>query len=143
MEKPLISFILPYYDLPAEMLCECIDSILALSLRDNEWEIIVVDDGSEMSPMDDLKKYGDHLIYIRQNNKGLSEARNTGIQMARGEYLQFIDSDDLLLQAPYDHCIDMARRKHPDVIVFDFTTTGISVSKGESVDTGATLVTIG
>ena len=135
MEKPLISFILPYYDLPVGMLCECIDSILALSLSDNEREIIVVDDGSEKSPMDDLRKYGDHLIYIRQNNKGLSEARNTGIQMARGEYLQFIDSDDLLLQTPYDHCIDIARQKHPDIVVFDFTTTGIPVSNYADTDT--------
>lgn len=134
MEKPLISFILPYYDLPVGMLCECIDSILALSLSDSEREIIVVDDGSEKSPMDDLRKYGDDIIYIRQNNKGLSEARNTGIQMARGEYLQFVDSDDLLLQAPYGHCLDIARQKHPDIIVFDFTTTGTTVSHYTDLD---------
>jgi len=128
MEKPLISFILPYFDLPVKMLCECIDSILALSLDISQREIIVIDDGSEKSPMEELKKYGDDIIYIRQKNKGLSEARNTGIQMARGEYLQFVDSDDLLLQAPYEHCIDLARQKHPDIIVFDFTTTGSTVS---------------
>ena len=127
MEKPLISFILPYYDLPAAMLCECIDSILALSLSASQREIIVIDDGSKISPMEELKKYGDHIIYIRQKNLGLSEARNTGIQMARGEYLQFVDSDDLLIQSPYEHCIDLARQKHPDIIVFDFTTTGSTV----------------
>lgn len=134
MEKPLISFILPYYDLPVGMLCECIDSILALSLSNSEREIIVVDDGSETCPMDDLKKYGDDILYIRQNNKGLSEARNTGIQMARGEYLQFVDSDDLLLQTPYEHCIDIARQKKPDIIVFDFTTTGSTVSNYTDMD---------
>lgn len=123
MEKPLISFILPYYNLPVGMLCECIDSILALSLSNSEREIIVVDDGSENSPMDDLKKYGDDILYIRQNNKGLSEARNTGIQMARGEYLQFVDSDDLLLQTPYEHCISLIREHHPEMVVFRFTHT--------------------
>ena len=123
MEKPLISFILTYFDLPVQMLCECIDSILALSLNSSEREIIVIDDGSEQSPMNNLQKYGDDIIYIRQKNMGLSEARNTGIQMARGQYLQFVDSDDLLIKAPYEHCINIARQKQPDIIVFDFTAT--------------------
>ena len=123
MEKPLISFILTYFDLPVQMLCECIDSILALSLNSSEREIIVIDDGSEQSPMNNLQKYGDDIIYIRQKNMGLSEARNTGIQMARGQYLQFVDSDDLLIKAPYEHCINIARQKQPDIIDLDFTTT--------------------
>jgi len=124
MEEPLISFILTYYDLPVKMLCECIDSILALSLRNFEREIIIVDDGSGKSPINDLMKYEDHIIYIRQKNQGLSAARNTGIQMARGEFLQFIDGDDLLLQPPYEHCIDLIRFNHPEMVVFNFTHTG-------------------
>lgn len=124
MEKPLISFILTYYNLPVQMLCECIDSIRILSLRPVEREIIVVDDGSEKSPMDELNQYGDDIIYIRQKNKGLSEARNTGIQMAKGEYLQFVDADDRLIQAPYEHCIDLIRSNHPEMVVFNFTHSG-------------------
>lgn len=124
MEKPLISFILTYYNLPVQMLCECIDSISILSLRPVEREIIVVDDGSEKSPMDELNQYGDDIIYIRQKNKGLSEARNTGIQMAKGEYLQFVDADDRLIQAPYEHCIDLIRSNHPEMVVFNFTHSG-------------------
>lgn len=124
MEKPLISFIITDFNLPVKMLCECIDSILALSLRSCEREIIVVDDGSETSPMNDLAKYGEDIIYIRQKNKGLSEARNTGIQMARGEYMQFVDGDDLLLQAPYEHCVDLVRFSHPEMVVFNLTRTG-------------------
>lgn len=124
MEKPLISFILTYYNLPVQMLCECIDSIMALSLRPVEREIIVVDDGSETSPMNDLLTYGGNIIYVRQENKGLSEARNTGIQMARGEYLQFVDGDDLLVQTAYEHCIDLIRFSHPEMVVFNFTHSG-------------------
>lgn len=124
MEEPLISFILTYYNLPVKMLCECIDSIMALSLRAVEREIIVVDDGSETSPMNDLLPYSGNIIYVRQENKGLSEARNTGIQMARGEYLQFIDGDDMLVQAAYEHCIDLVRSSHPEMVVFRFTQTG-------------------
>jgi glycosyltransferase involved in cell wall biosynthesis len=45
-QAPLISFIIPVYDVPADILCECINSIMALSLRAYEREIIVVDDGS-------------------------------------------------------------------------------------------------
>ena len=121
MEKPLVSFILTYYNLPVEMICECVDSILALSLHPSEREVIVVDDGSESSPVNDLMKYGNDIIYIRQVNQGLSGARNTGIQMATGEYLQFVDGDDLLVKAPYEHCLDLIRNSHPEMVIFDFT----------------------
>ena len=125
LEKPLVSFILTYYNLPVKMLCECIDSILVLIMQPCEREIIVVDDGSESSPMNDLMKYGDDIIYIRQQNKGLSEARNTGIQAARGTYLQFVDGDDMLAKVPYEHCLDIARSCGPDMVVFDFTKSTV------------------
>lgn len=121
MEKPLISFIIAYYELPARMLCECIDSILALSLRVFEREIIVIDDGSANAPMGELTKYGEDIIYIRQAHKGLSVARNTGIQMATGTYLQFVDSDDKLIRPAYEHCIDLIRFNAPEMVMFDFT----------------------
>ena len=121
MEKPLVSFILTYYNLPVEILCECIDSILTLSLQPQKREVIVIDDGSESSPMNDLMKYGDDIIYVRQQNQGLSGARNTGIQMATGEYLQFVDGDDMLAKAPYEHCLDIIRKNHPEMVIFDFT----------------------
>ena len=105
------------------MLCECIDSILALSLRPFEREIIIVDDGSNVSPMNGLMQYGDEIIYIRQKNSGLSVARNNGIEMARGEYLQFVDSDDHLIQVPYEHCLDLIRLNNDiDMVMFDFTS---------------------
>ena len=108
MEKPLISFILTYYNLPVNMLCQCIDSVMALSLSPEEREIIVVDDGSKDSPVNSLMKYGDDITYIRQRNQGLSEARNTGIQMAAGQYLQFVDGDDLLNTDAYEHCLQIS-----------------------------------
>ena len=69
MERPFVSFIISCYNLPESMLCTCIDSILALSLQPSEREIIVVDDGSENSPIDGLMKYGDDITYIRQRNQ--------------------------------------------------------------------------
>lgn len=119
--QPLVSFIITCYNLPAKLIGECIDSIRKLSLKESEREIIVVDDGSEESPINELMRYGDEVIYLRQRNKGLSEARNAGIQMARGEYLQFIDGDDRLLPAAYDFCLDIVREKSPEMLLFDFT----------------------
>lgn len=121
-QQPLVSFILTDYNLPTDMLCECIDSILQLTLRDDEREIIIVDDGSDNSPMNDLLKYGDEIIYVRQKNGGVSSARNTAMNMARGKYLQFVDGDDRLIKDPYEHCLDIIRNhKDADVVMFDFT----------------------
>ena len=122
--EPLVSFILTYYNEPVQMLCKCIDSIRALSLRPAEREIIIVDDGSGVSPMNDLMKYADDIIYIRQRNGGLSAARNKGIETARGEYVQFVDADDYLIQTPYEHCLDLIRRdRQTDMVMFDFTSS--------------------
>ena len=120
--RPLVSFIVTCYNLPTDMLCECIDSILKLSLQPDEREIIVVDDGSEVSPMNDLLKYGDDIIYVRQKNGGVSVARNTAMDMTKGQYIQIVDGDDCLLTAPYEHCLDIVRHNSDaDVVMFDFT----------------------
>ena len=116
--KPLVSFIITAYDLPAEMLCTCVDSILKLSLNRDEREIIVVDDGSKRPAIDDLQGCWDELTYLRQANQGLSAARNHGLQCATGAYVQFVDGDDYLLPAPYEHCLDIARYQNPDVVMF-------------------------
>ena len=105
-----------------DMFCECIDSILNLNLETAEREIIVVDDGSDVSPMNDLLKYGDDIIYVRQKNGGVSVARNTAMDMAKGQYIQLVDGDDCLLKNPYEYCLDLIRNcSNVDVVMFDFT----------------------
>lgn len=122
IQQPLVSFIITYYNLPIEMLSKCIDSIVQLSLQPSEREIIVVDDGSDNSPMDELMKYGNEIVYVRQANGGVSVARNTGMKMAKGEYIQLIDGDDFLLDKPYEQCVDIIRNNpNADIVLFDFT----------------------
>lgn len=119
---PLISFIVTCYNIPVWMLIECIESITSLSLRPFEREIIIVDDGSDMSPINDLSDFLEGIVYIRQPNKGPGDARNTGIKMATGKYIQFVDGDDKLSQTAYEHCIDIVRYKGaPDMVMFNFT----------------------
>lgn len=120
-EGPLVSFILTTYNLPVESISKCIDSIMKLSLSRQEREIILVDDGSDISPIEDLTKYASAVIYVRQSNQGLSVARNIGLRVASGEYVQFIDADDWLITAPYEHCLDIARYHTPDLVFFDIT----------------------
>lgn len=119
-QQPLVSFIIPTYNLPEPLLRECIESIMALSLREYEREIIVVDDGSKHAAIACLGDLADTIIYIRQKNSGLSAARNRGLQNASGLYLQFVDGDDLLISNLYEHCLDLARFQKPDMVMFEF-----------------------
>ena len=122
-QTKLISFIITAYNLPPDMLTQCIESVLALSLSPTEREIILIDDGSNPSPQPMLEKYLTRLIYIRIRKQGVSEARNTGLQIATGRYIQFIDGDDYLIPSAYGHCIDLMRSSDADLILFDHTRT--------------------
>lgn len=119
--KPLVSFIITYHDEAMELLIQSIDSVLSLSLSQKEREIIIVDDGSVYCPMNDLLNYGDDIVYIRKKNEGASVARNTGLLMASGTFIQFVDADDHLIASAYEHCLDIARYKNPDIVMFDYT----------------------
>ena len=95
-ERHLISIIIPVYNV-AEYLCECLDSVLAQSYRN--LEIILVDDGSTDKSgeiCDGYSQQDNRIKIIHQKNSGLSAARNTGIDTATGEFLFFIDSDDII-----------------------------------------------
>ncbi len=102
----MISIIVPVYNVQA-FLPVCLDSIRSQDFQDIE--IILVDDGSTDESSDICRRYAEEdprIRYFRQPNGGLSNARNTGISLAKGEYLCFIDSDDLVTP---DYCSTLLR----------------------------------
>ena len=100
---PKVSVIIPTYN-RAHYICETIDSILAQTYRD--YEIIVVDDGSADNTRKVLQKYDGKVRYFYQKNRGPSAARNFGISQSQGEYIAFLDDDDLWTENKLELQID-------------------------------------
>ena len=92
--NPLISVIIPTYN-RGWIIKEAIESVLAQDFKD--FELIVVDDGSTDNTFDILGSYKKEIHLIRQENQGVSAARNAGVAMASGHFIAFLDSDDLWL----------------------------------------------
>ena len=92
--EPLISVVVPVYRVE-KWLCRCVDSLLAQTYRN--MEIILVDDGSldQCGAMCDAYAVKENRVrVIHQSNEGLSAARNAGTELAAGQYITFVDSDD-------------------------------------------------
>ncbi len=94
MPHPMVSIIIPTYN-RAAFLMEAVESVAQQTFQD--FELIVIDDGSTDGTEKAVQKYHRQLIYRYQNNRGVSAARNLGIQTARGKWVAFLDSDDLWL----------------------------------------------
>jgi glycosyltransferase involved in cell wall biosynthesis len=92
MQSSLISCIVPVFN-GEPYLSETLDSILAQSYR--PLEIIVADDGSTDRTANVVANYGDTIRYLKQENAGPPAARNLGLSSARGEFIAFLDADDL------------------------------------------------
>lgn len=129
--QPLITFIITTYNLPVEMLRECLESITSLSLSLDQREIVIIDDGSDNAFINELTETANDIIYMRQPHRGISAARNMGLKIATGKFIQFVDGDDFLIQAQYEHCLDIIRYQEPmDMVMFHATQ-----SKDQPLDT--------
>lgn len=91
---PKVSVIIPTYN-RANYICEAIDSVLNQTFQD--FEIIVVDDGSTDNTREVLEQYNKRIKYFYKTNGGEASARNLGVERSNGEYIAFLDSDDLWL----------------------------------------------
>lgn len=98
MQDKIVSIILPVFN-AERFLPQCLDSILGQSYL--QWELIAVNDGSKDRSLEILKSYekrDDRIHIISKKNEGVSIARNVALSQVRGEYIYFVDSDDIVMQ---------------------------------------------
>lgn len=107
-----LSIIIPIYNVE-RYIDRCLKSCVQQDIAISEYEIIIVNDGTPDNSMEVVQKYAlsySNIVIVEQENKGLSEARNTGLRMAKGDYVWFVDSDDYIetncLQAITDQIFD-------------------------------------
>lgn len=117
-----ISIIVPIYN-AGKYLDKCVKSILEQT--ETNLEIILVDDGSKDNSFEICKKYekrDQRVKAIHQENAGVSVARNHGIEIAEGEYIGFVDSDDWIEPVMYERLLKEAKETNADVVMCDATT---------------------
>lgn len=131
-----LSFIVPFYNVE-KYIGACLDSLYAQDIPEEEYEVICVDDCSPDNSKSIVRKYQkqhSNLVLIEHPyNKGLGAARNTGIYAARGKYLWFIDSDDMVYSNVLSEIFSMFRVNIPDVILFNYERVN---QIGELIDEG-------
>ncbi len=116
-----LSIIVPVYNVE-KYLCKCIDSILAQTFTD--FELIIVDDGStDGSPAlcDGYINKDQRVRVIHKKNGGLSDARNAGLDIAVGDYIGFVDSDDYIEPKMYEELFKLSAEKNADITDCNFT----------------------
>lgn len=120
-EKMLVSIIIPVYNAD-KYITKCLNSILTI---EDDIEIIVVNDGSKDNTKNILDEYESKYSNIRcihQKNSGVSVSRNTGIANANGEYLAFVDADDVFDKEMYNNLTNIVKDKEIDFVYGDYIT---------------------
>jgi len=117
MNIPLISVIVPVYKAES-YLVECLESIICQTYKN--LEIILIDDGSPDNCGKICDKYAqkdNRITVIHKANGGPSSARNIGLDIAKGEYIAFVDSDDYIALNMYDELINIAEKENADIVI--------------------------
>lgn len=120
MINPLISIIIPCYN-TEKYLPQCLDSIVTQTY--NHLEIICVIDGSPDNSLDICKQYAENdsrIVIIEQDNQGLSGARNTGIDVAHGDYIIFVDSDDWMDHTACEKAVKKIEKNNYDLVIWSY-----------------------
>ena len=117
-----LSFIVPIYNVE-QYLRKCVDSLLNQDMPLSEYEIILVDDGSpDACPQicDEYAAGHENIRVVHRENGGLSAARNSGIGVAQGEYVCFVDSDDYWVPNVLEGLMAQVEKEQLDVLRFDY-----------------------
>lgn len=128
----MISIIIPVYNAEGYLNC-CMKSIVSQTYKD--WEVILVDDGSKDTSAGICDKYAEEYPNIRcihKKNGGVSSARNTGIEQAKGEWIFFCDADDMLLPGALEKMTAEAEQHQTEFLMFGYekvSETGKSLLK--------------
>jgi teichuronic acid biosynthesis glycosyltransferase TuaG len=129
---PLVSIITPCYN-SALFIGETIDSVLSQTYLN--WEMLIVDDNSNDESVNIIQKYMEKdnriKIFILEENKGAANARNVGITKAKGDYIAFLDSDDLWYPEKLEEQISFMKEGD---LAFSFTSYCLIDDKGENLD---------
>lgn len=114
-----LSFIIPVYN-AEKYLKECVESILNQAFQD--FEVIFIDDASTDKSLDILNSYSydKRIKIITKANEGVSLARNCGLELARGEYLMFVDADDWIDKNTSEVMVDVIKKKQADVVFWPY-----------------------
>ena len=118
----LLSIIVPVYQVE-KYIRPCIESIFTQGLNDEDFEVIIVNDGTidnSMGAIQDVIEKHHNINVINQENQGLSIARNNGMAIAKGDYISFLDSDDMFTSSTIFTILKLAIEYKPDLIVADF-----------------------
>ena len=120
MNNPKISVVVPVYNVE-KYLRKCLDSIINQTFRD--FELICINDGSPDNSLEILREYekkDDRVIVIDQKNTGVSTARNNAIDIAKGEYIIFFDSDDWVDLDTLEVIYSEINSENADVVIFSY-----------------------
>ncbi|QCX39142.1 glycosyltransferase [Aureibaculum algae] len=119
--KKRISIVIPMYN--AENYIEqCLASILYQPLIKNDYEVIIINDGSKDGSLikaTEISKEHENITVFTQENKGVSAARNKGIDLANGKYIWFIDADDYIISDTANHLLTFAEKHDLDILQFN------------------------
>lgn len=129
----ILSIVVPVYNVE-DYLSKCLDSILNQDIDKDDYEIIVVNDGSTDGSGEIAEEYAErysNITLINQENQGLSGARNSGIKVARGKYIQFVDSDDYLEPDVEKSLVEKMKSENLDILRFNYQNVN---EKGETFD---------
>lgn len=115
-----LSFIIPYYNNEATI-GRCLQSLLDQDMTPEEYEIIVVDDGSthKVDLLREFESKYTHVHYFWQSNGRQGSARNRGIKEAKGQYIHFCDADDMVQPQTVGYLCDIADKENVDILFFN------------------------